>query len=214
MTNRHYTFTDRLCLQFDQTMRTLFGKPLTTGRNNPANMAPDATLSDEERKHSQGYMRVNHCGEVCAQALYQGQALTARDQHIRNRMQHAASEEYDHLDWCETRLKELGSHTSYLNPAWYIGSLTLGVIAGIAGDKWNLGFLAETEKQVTAHLHNHLETLPNQDLKSKAIVRQMAIDETQHAEQAMQAGAAQLPSFIKTAMKLMSKVMTNTSYYI
>ena len=153
----------------------------------------------------------NHCGEVCAQALYQGQAITARHQAIKEQMQEAATEENDHLAWCESRLKELNSHTSYLNPIWYMGSLLMGIVAGIAGDKWSLGFLAETERQVTKHLESHLQALPENDRKSLAIVEQMATDERQHAEAALDAGSAELPNLIKKLMRIIAKTMTMTA---
>lgn len=213
MHDTHFSFTDKLCLQFDTALRTLLGKPQTTGRENPAKFVKEQALSETERRHSQGYMRVNHCGEVCAQALYQGQAFTARKDTVKQEMQQAAIEENDHLSWCETRLKELNSHTSYLNPIWYLGSLTLGIAAGIAGDKWSLGFLAETEKQVTTHLHKHMKVLPEKDKKSFAIVAQMAEDESEHANKAIDAGAADLPDWIKTLMRVTAKAMTTTAYY-
>lgn len=214
MNTRHYSFTDKLCMQIDLALRTIFGKPRTTNRENPAKYIKEQALSTEQQRHSQGYMRVNHCGEVCAQALYQGQALTTRNKTIQVHMQTAALEENDHLAWCESRLKELNSHTSYLNPIWYLGSLLLGIAAGIAGDKWSLGFLAETERQVTKHLEGHLQTLPENDRKSLSIVEQMAIDEKQHADTAIHAGAAELPDVIKTLMSVTAKAMTMTAYYL
>lgn len=214
MSIRGYSLTDKLCMQLDVALRTVFGKPQTTERDSPAKYIKEQALSPEQCRHSQGYMRVNHCGEVCAQALYQGQALTARNKTIQQQMQTAASEENDHLAWCASRLQELNSHTSYLNPIWYMGSLLLGIAAGIAGDKWSLGFLAETERQVTRHLESHLQTLPENDRKSLAIVEQMAIDEKQHAETAIDAGATELPDFIKTLMSMTAKAMTATAYYI
>lgn len=214
MTIRDYSISDKLCMQLDVALRTVFGKPQITERENPAKYIKEQALSQEQTRHSQGYMRVNHCGEVCAQALYQGQALTARDKTIQQQMQTAAIEENDHLAWCESRLTELHSHTSYLNPIWYMGSLLLGIAAGIAGDKWSLGFLAETERQVTSHLHSHLEALPENDRKSIAIVEQMAFDEKQHAETAVKAGAADLPEAIKKLMRITAKAMTMTAYYI
>ena len=156
-------------------------------------------------------MRVNHCGEVCAQALYQGQALTARSQEVRTSMDAAAREEIDHLEWCQQRLGELGSHTSYLNPLWYSGSLGLGLLAGLVGDKWSLGFLAETERQVVRHLEGHLDRLPEGDSKSRAIVEQMKQDEAKHATMALVEGAADLPPAIKVFMTLTAKVMTTLS---
>jgi ubiquinone biosynthesis monooxygenase Coq7 len=159
-------------------------------------------------------MRVNHVGEVCAQALYQSQKLVARDPQIRAMLEHSAQEEMDHLAWCETRLKELDSHTSYLNPFWYAGSFAIGLLAGLAGDKWSLGFVAETEKQVEAHLENHLEKLPLEDQRSRAIVDQMRIDEIEHGQAALHAGGATLPEPIQKVMQAVSKVMTTTAYRI
>ncbi len=157
-------------------------------------------------------MRVNHCGEICAQALYQGQALTSRDPAIREALRGAADEETEHLAWTEQRIAELGGRKSFLNPLWYVGSLTLGLTAGVLGDKWNLGFLAETERQVEAHLDSHLLSLPEGDLRSRAIVDQMRLDEIQHAETAVRHGAAELPAPVKVAMKMMAKIMTGAAY--
>ena len=161
-----------------------------------------------------GLMRVNHCGEVCAQALYQGQALTARDPATREALRQAAQEEVEHLAWTERRLHELGSHKSLFNPLWYAGSLAIGVTAGVIGDKWNLGFLAETERQVEAHLKSHLTRLPEQDLRSREIVEQMKVDEVAHAETALQLGGVELPGPVKAAMKASSKVMTGVAYWV
>lgn len=213
---RVYNKTDEIVDFLDTTVRTLFGQPHTTDRPNPADKIEPIknNLTTAEQTKSAGFMRVNHCGEVCAQALYQGQALTARDPIIKAKLKQAALEENDHLDWCESRVKQLNSHTSYLNPLWYMGSLSIGVIAGIAGDKWNLGFLAETEKQVSAHLQSHLEKLPYQDYQSRAIVSQMKIDEEQHATTAIESGAYNLPPVIKNSMKITGKIMTTIAYYI
>lgn len=156
-------------------------------------------------------MRVNHSGEVCAQALYQSQALTTRSDTVRQTMQNAANEENDHLNWCEERLYELDSHKSYLNPLWYCGSFMIGTFFGLIGDRWNLGFLAETERQVVKHLESHLEKLPADDYKSRAIVEQMQKDEANHATRAVQAGAEELPRLVKRAMALTSKIMTTTA---
>jgi ubiquinone biosynthesis monooxygenase Coq7 len=159
-------------------------------------------------------MRVNHVGEVCAQALYQGQALTSRDPATRQALIQAAWEETEHLNWTERRIEELGGRKSLLNPLWYAGSLAMGIAAGRFGDKWNLGFLAETERQVGAHLEDHLRRLPPQDERSQAVVKQMASDEAEHAATAIHLGAAELPKPVKAAMRLSSKVMTGTAYYI
>lgn len=210
---RHYSALDQILINVDRAMTTVFGRP-PSERANPANPVQESELSDSQRRLSQGMMRVNHAGEVCAQALYQGQAITARNDSVRQRMQQASMEENDHLAWCEQRLQELGSHTSYLNPAWYAGSFVIGTVAGIIGDRWNLGFVAETERQVVRHLQRHLEILPEQDLKSRAIVEQMQIDEGEHAIMAVSAGAAELPIPVKKLMGLSSKLMTETAYYL
>lgn len=202
---------DTFIIEADKVLRTLFASQVST-RPHPDKELPEVDLTDVERKHVAGLMRVNHSGEVCAQALYQGQALTSRDPAVREALREAAHEEIEHLAWTEQRLRELGSHTSWLNPLWYAGSLTIGVLAGKLGDRWNLGFLAETEKQVTAHLESHLERLPDADVKSAAIIGQMAIDETSHAHTAEALGAAPFPPFVKTLMKQTSKVMTALSY--
>ena len=208
MSSRSYTPTDHLIANLDQALRTVFGRPLVTERPNPAAQVDERELSDAERRSSAGMMRVNHAGEVCAQALYQGQALTAKLPDVRDRMERAAQEENDHLDWCEGRLKELGSHTSVLNPFWYAGSFAIGAAAGVAGDKWSLGFVAETERQVVRHLDGHLARLPENDARSRAIVEQMKEDEAHHATTALEAGGAELPPPIRRLMTLTSKVMT------
>lgn len=159
-------------------------------------------------------MRVNHAGEICAQALYQGQALTARKTDVRTKLEHAAQEENDHLAWTATRIEELGARPSYLNPLWYAGSLAIGAFAGMLGDHWSLGFLAETERQVVEHLEGHLSQLPADDDKSRTIVEQMRADEGRHATTALDAGASELPAPAKRVMRLVAKVMTNTSYWI
>lgn len=204
---------DALIIEADKVLRTLFASQ-TSIRPHPDQGLPEANLSETERRHVAGLMRVNHSGEVCAQALYQGQALTSRDPAVRDALREAAHEEIEHLAWTEQRLRELGSHTSWLNPLWYAGSLTMGVLAGKLGDRWNLGFLAETEKQVTAHLESHLGRLPESDIKSAAIIGQMAIDETSHAHTAEALGAAQLPPVAKQLMQQTAKVMTALSYRI
>jgi len=202
---------DTLITEFDKGLRTLFA-PAQSQRPRPDTGLAEAELSAEEKRHAAGLMRVNHCGEVCAQALYQGQALTARNLAAREALQQAAFEEVEHLAWTEQRLRELGSHPSLLGPLWYTGSLAIGVAAGLLGDQWNLGFLEETEQQVGAHLDGHLQTLPEQDAKSRAIVSQMRDDELRHAEMAHAFGAAPLPESIKRLMKLSARLMTATSY--
>jgi len=204
---------DSLILEFDRVLRTL-AAPARTTRPVPGNDFPDAGLDEVERSHVAGLMRVNHCGEVCAQALYQGQALTSRDPEVRDALRKAAEEETEHLAWTERRIAELGGHTSLLNPLWYLGSLSIGVAAGLLGDKWNLGFLAETERQVEAHLDSHLGLLPDCDAKSRAIVNQMRLDEISHAEMAVRFGAAELPKPVRFGMRTMAKVMTGLSYRV
>jgi ubiquinone biosynthesis monooxygenase Coq7 len=192
----------------------MFGEPPGSGRANPGDAAMDGELSTLERAESLGLMRVNHAGEVCAQALYQGQALTARRAETRDRMRQAATEENDHLTWCSQRVHELGGHTSLLNPLWYTGSLAIGAFSGLLGDKWSLGFLAETEQQVVKHLDGHLQRLSEQDRKSRAIVEQMKIDEGRHRDTAIGAGGAKLPAPVRKLMTLTSRVMTTTAYRI
>jgi len=212
---RHTNLLDTFLSEIDNALRTLL--PPTrrvSNRCSPAKDIDDAPLSMQEKKHSAGLMRVNHTGEVCAQALYQGQALTAQLTHIKKQMSDAAAEEVDHLAWCEERLYELNSKTSILNPLWYSGSILLGAFAGWAGDKVSLGFVAETERQVSAHLQNHLHKLPASDQKSQAILMQMKEDEMQHATAALEAGGIALPYPIKQLMHLVSKLMTQSSYYM
>lgn len=214
MHERRYSPIDELLIHFDRGLRTVFGRPPLTGRPYPAEHQLDADLSDAERTQSARLMRVNHTGEVCAQALYQGQALTARDPAVREAMQQAADEENDHLAWCADRVEELGQRTSLLNPLFYMGSLAIGTLAGAIGDRWSLGFLAETERQVVDHLDGHLRRLPDTDARSRAIVEQMKIDEGEHANAAMSAGAAELPRPVRDLMRLSSKVMTQSTYWI
>lgn len=204
---------DRLIVEFDKGLRTLFSEAHSV-RPYPDAKLEDAALSDAEKKHAAALMRVNHTGEICAQALYQGQALTARDAVVQQRLNLAAQEETEHLAWTARRVHELGGHLSVLNPVWYSGSLAMGALAGIVGDKWNLGFLAETERQVGHHLQSHLEKLPAQDNKSRAIVEQMAVDEASHADMAMELGGAPLPQPVQWAMQLNGKLMTNTVYWV
>lgn len=215
MTNtqrEHHSGLDRLIVQFDQALRTLVPGSSSQQRASPARQVQEQTLSDSERKKAASLMRINHTGEVCAQALYQGQALTAKLPDVRQSMEEAAQEEVDHLAWCEQRLQELESRSSLFNPVWYAMSFGLGAVAGLAGDKWSLGFVAETEEQVCEHLKDHLVQLPTNDLKSKAILQQMLIDEKQHGESARQAGGENLPTPIKLAMQSMSVVMKKTAY--
>lgn len=202
---------DTYITEFDRGLRTLFAKPHSV-RNAPDNETPEADLSDAEKMHIACLMRVNHTGEICAQALYSGQVLTSRDAKVNQALKQAALEETEHLAWCEARIKSLGGRTSVLNPLFYAGALGIGVVAGALGDKWNLGFLAETEKQVGTHLANHLAVLPEQDAKTRAIVKQMQIDEASHQTQAEQHGAAELPALAKWGMAKVSKIMTTLAY--
>jgi len=204
---------DRIIIEFDKALKTVSASAHST-RPFPDEGVTEQALSVQEKKHAAALMRINHCGEVCAQALYNGQALTARNPQTVAALQQASQEETEHLAWCEKRIKQLGSHTSLLNPLWYSGSFALGALAGALGDRWNLGFLAETEQQVGKHLEHHLAVLPQQDEKSRAILQQMKIDEAHHAETAIALGGAQLPAPVKGLMQIMSKVMTKTTYYL
>jgi ubiquinone biosynthesis monooxygenase Coq7 len=214
MPERAYSPLDRLIGQLDQALQTVFGPAPHATRPNPANAKSDEGTSAEERELAGRLMRINHTGEVCAQALYQGQALTARLSNVREKMEQAAIEENDHLAWTAERIGELGTHTSFLNPLFYLSSFTLGAAAGFAGDKWSLGFVAETEHQVIRHLENHLARLSPKDEKSRAILEQMKEDEAHHATVAIEHGAAQFPEPVKRLMQLSSKVMTTTTYWV
>jgi 3-demethoxyubiquinol 3-hydroxylase len=205
---------DRLITEFDIALRSVAGGA-NAQRPSPEELDQPATILDAaEREHAAGLMRINHVGEVCAQALYQAQKLVTRNPEIQEMLNESAQEEMDHLAWCETRLKELSSHTSYLNPIWYAGSFAIGLVAGLAGDRWSLGFVAETEKQVENHLNSHLETLPLEDHRSRAIVDQMRMDEIEHGQSALNAGGEALPEPVKQVMQLASKIMTTTAYKI
>jgi ubiquinone biosynthesis monooxygenase Coq7 len=204
---------DRLIVEFDKGLRTLFSQAHSARPYPDANL-PEATMDEAEKKNAAALMRVNHSGEICAQALYQGQALTARDPAVQQTLQRAAQEETEHLAWTAKRVHELGGHLSLLNPFWYTGSLAIGALAGLLGDRWNLGFLAETERQVGHHLQSHLDRLPQQDEKSRTIVAQMHTDEVGHADMAVSLGGAELPQPVQWAMKLNGKVMTGTSYWV
>ncbi len=212
MQERHLTPLDRLLAGANNALRTIAAPAGRPARGNPATDIDETDLSDKQRTHAAGLMRVNHAGEVAAQALYQGHAMVARDPNIEQQMQRAANEEFDHLAWCEQRLTELGSRPSVLSPIWYSGAFAIGAASGILGDKWSLGFIAETEKQVCAHLDSHLENLPDNDDKSRAIVTQMRDEEQEHGENAIEAGAAELPAPLQRLMQLTAKVMTNTAY--
>lgn len=204
---------DGLIVEFDKGLRALFSQAHSV-RAYPDAGLTEADLSDSEKSKSAALMRVNHCGEICAQALYQGQALTARDPQVQRKLGEAAQEETEHLAWTAQRVHELGGHVSVLNPLWYTSSLAIGAVAGLLGDKWNLGFLAETERQVGAHLQSHLNQLPENDAKSRAVVQQMYLDETQHAEMAANLGATELPLPVRMAMQLSGNVMTRTAYWV
>ena len=210
---RQYTGVDKLIHSFDQALRSLVPGSTAAHRENPGVQA-DAKLAVSEARHVAGLMRVNHSGEVCAQALYHGQALTAKLPNVRREMEQAAIEEQDHLAWCEDRLKELDSHNSLLNPVWYGLSFGMGAIAGIAGDKYSLGFVAETERQVSMHLQHHISQLPQQDERSRKILVQMTEYELHHRDTALNAGGVDLPAAVKITMTAISKLMTKTSYYI
>lgn len=214
MNHRDYNPLDQILIGLDQGLRTLFGPPQVTERPDPARRLPATELDEEQRRHVARLMRINHTGEVCAQGLYQGQALTARLPETRQRMARSAQEENDHLAWCERRIEELGDRKSLLNPLWYTGSFAIGALAGLAGDKWSLGFVVETERQVEDHLDEHLEQVPQEDLKTRAILEQMKTDEIHHADLALAAGGVELPAPIRLAMKLTSKIMTRTVYWV
>jgi 3-demethoxyubiquinol 3-hydroxylase len=205
---------DGFIIEFDRALRSIVGATPMRRPVPDSSAMSETELSAEEKKHAAGLMRVNHVGEVCAQALYQSQKLHAKSDDLKNKLEHAAIEEEDHLAWCERRLEELDSRPSLLNPVWYAGSFVLGSIAGLAGDKISLGFVAETEKQVEHHLDDHLKELPSNDHRSRAIVAQMRADEIAHGQMAIQEGGVELPSAVQTVMKTMAKVMTVTAYRV
>lgn len=211
---RNFSPFDQFIMQGDHAMRTIFGKPEITEREYPAELIDDTEMTEKQRQHVAGLMRINHAGEIAAQALYSGQAMTAKLEHVRESMNRAALEENDHLDWTDKRLKELSSQRSLLAPFWYAGSFALGAAAGAAGDKWSLGFVAETEKQVVKHLSEHLEKLPAEDNRSRAILEQMKEDEQHHQTVAIENGGRELPWVVRKMMTLTSKVMTKTAYRI
>jgi len=213
MTQRGFTPLDRLLMDAQNGLDTVFGSPRAE-RPSPGADRPDIVLDDAERRHAAGLMRVNHVGEVCAQALYVGQAAVARDERTRAQLLAAAQEETDHLAWCADRLRELDSRPSLLNPMWYAGSYAIGVLAGLRGDGWNLGFVVETERQVEAHLDEHLQTLPEADARSRAILATMKADEARHADNAQAQGARRLPPPVPTLMATASKLMKTIAYRI
>lgn len=210
---RNLSFLDKLIVNGDQALRTLVPSAATAHRVNPAQeQSATGKLSEKESRHIAGLMRINHTGEVCAQALYQGQALTAKLPAVRAEMEHAAQEEIDHLVWCEQRLSQLGSRTSVLNPFFYAASFSVGALAGLAGDKWSLGFVAATEDQVCEHLESHLEQIPDKDPQSRAILEQMLIDEKAHGTKALEAGGQVFPEKVKKFMSSLATLMTKTTY--
>lgn len=216
-TARQYSPVDCVLIGLARALDSCAGDGRRSAREFPATGAAtdaDAALTEDERRSAGRYMRVNHVGEVCAQALYHSQALTAREASVRAAMEQAAFDETDHLAWCEQRLDELGARRSVLNPLWYLGAFGIGAAAGLAGDKWNLAFVAETERQVVAHLDRHLGKLPPADARSRAVVAQMREDENRHAAEAVEAGAAELPPPVKRAMKLAAGVMTSTAHWV
>lgn len=211
---RSLTPTDRCISHLDRALRTLFAPAPEASRPYPGAQQPEPELAPDQRRHAAGLMRVNHAGEICAQALYHGQAATARESRVRTQFQQAAREEADHLAWCETRLTELGEGTSLLDPLWYAGSFAIGAGAGLAGDRWSLGFVVETERQVEAHLGDHLDRLPPSDERSRAVVRQMQADEARHGNEARAAGGRDLPRPVQEAMRLTAGVMKFLAYRI
>jgi len=214
--NRNKNFLDKLITELDHGLKILLVKPSSSSffpDSFPAQDIPDLELSPQELKLSASLMRVDHTGEICAQALYKGQALLAKNQETRNYLLQSALEENDHLIWCQNRLDELGTHASYLNPIFYFGSFLIGFTAALINDKVSLGFVVETENQVTQHLSEHLEKISPNDLKSRAILFKMREDEAHHAEQALLRGAAPLPYLIKKLMRAQSKIMTSTAHY-
>ena len=213
MKTRSFSPIDQLLVTASHALETLFTEPVAQ-RPYPGRSNDSETLTDSERSQAARYMRINHVGEICAQALYESQALTASSPDTVLQMQKSSREEQDHLAWCEQRIKELGGRKSILNPIWYGGAFAIGAVAGLAGDKWSLGFVAETEHQVVAHLEDHLGRLPEHDSRSKEVICQMQIDENAHKETAVENGAASLPKPVTSMMKLASKVMTKTAYWI
>lgn len=213
MSTRYYSRLDRLLIEANHALGTALGKPRAQ-RSSPGQGLPASDLDDSERRHAAGLMRINHTGEVCAQALYLGQAAVARDPETREQLLHAAQEEQDHLAWCAERLTQLSDQPSRLNPLWYAGSYAIGLAAGLRGDGWNLGFVVETERQVEAHLASHLERLPASDARSRAILTQMKEDEARHADTAEAAGARQLPPPIPSLMAASASLMKWLAYRI
>lgn len=214
MTSRRLTPLDRLLGSANNALRTVAAPAGDATRPYPGESVAESDLTDTERRHAAGLMRVNHAGEVAAQALYKGHAAVARDRTIEEQIHEAAVEEFDHLAWCERRLRELGEVPSRLSPVWYAGSFVIGAASGILGDRWSLGFIAETERQVCDHLDSHLEGLPDDDLRSRAVVRQMRDEEEEHGDNARAAGAAELPGPVRELMRVTARLMTRTAYRI
>jgi ubiquinone biosynthesis monooxygenase Coq7 len=211
---RRLSALDRMVIAADAALRSVGGRSAGPARPTPADQRADTLLDDADRQLAARLMRVNHAGEVAAQALYQGQAMTARQSDVRRALRRAAREEQDHLDWCEERVRELGARPSALNALWYAGSYAIGALAGLAGDERSLGFIVETERQVVEHLGGHLERLPSGDERSRAILEQMQVDEARHGEDAERAGGAPVPPLIRRLMRLTARVMTGTAYWI
>ncbi len=211
---RSYTPIDRLIISIDGALRMATGHAAEAQRESPATAIPEVMMDEKNRKHAAGLMRINHAGEICAQALYAGQAATARNPDVQADMQQAANEEIDHLGWCRDRLDELDAKPSRLDPLWYAGSFAIGAIAGLAGDGWSLGFLKETENQVEAHLEGHIDKLPPEDARSRAILDQMKIDEAKHAQMAEDLGAYELPEPVRGLMKLTASAMKAVAYRV
>ena len=211
---RSYSETDHWLIAAQNGLTTIFGQPNGTGRSDPSEGLDEPELEEAERDQSARLMRVNHVGEVCAQALYQSQAAATRDLQLQQTLAHTAAEENDHLIWCDTRLQALGGRKSLLNPLWYTGAFVIGAVAGLAGDRWSLGFLKETEEQVEGHLDSHLGRLPAKDTCSRVVVQQMKEDERRHAERANRSGATDLPTPIKSLMRGASRVMTGAAHWI
>ena len=214
MSERHYKLFDRLVIALDRVRPGGYGRRRPARRANPAAGLDESPLTRAQRRHAAGLMRVNHAGEVAAQALYTGQALTARDAALRQALQQACIEENDHLLWCKARVEELGGRVSHLGPLWYWGAFAIGTLAGAAGDRWSLGFVLETERQVVAHLESHQQRLPSADLRSRRIVARMRADELQHADSAAAAGGRILPLPMRALMRCCARVMTRAAYWV
>lgn len=214
MEDRQFSTLDRLLASVDSALRTINSGPTRPARENPAAAVEESDLTDDERAHAAGLMRVNHAGEIAAQGLYQGHAAVARDPVTEQQMKTAADEELDHLAWCEQRLDQLGAKPSVLRPLWYGGAFLMGAASGVLGDKWSLGFIEETERQVSEHLTGHLDQLPENDLRSRAIVTQMRDEEEEHGANARLAGAAALPLPVRETMRVVARIMTTTAYRV